>query len=985
MRNYLQFITTPTADTPGTTLLLQFDNKRYLFGGLSEGVQRACIEQGVRLLKLSDVFITGRTEWRNVGGLLGMILTLADAGASSLAGAVEDQRKRLVNKAKQQNGGQVDQELLQQQLAEFTEKEKPRLALHGTRNLNYLMATARRFIFRQGMPLTAHESVVDGASQNGEDIAQKQPFFQDDNIKVWSVCVAPEDPTSSSLNRAKSPRKRSFDQMHERDTSASPSTNPPEDLQTLVKDVVHHMFDSDWRRDALFEQKLRDQINTTAQLFVRQGNQIQKYTGPIPDGKNEVPDITVLIRKPWPGAMIEALPPTQPAKEAVSYIVRNHPQRGKFDPKKAESLAISDKKLYSQLTHGESVQNDNGETITPEMVMGPSRVGGGAAIIDIPSVDYVQPLISRPEWASKELMLGVGVFIWNLGPGVATSPALKQFMEQHSECKHIISSPETGPNRLHFDSVAESTVRLSTVDPARYILPYHNNTPWVQLPEPFVLADRGLVVDLEPAVLVKPQPQPYLDEAAIKAEVSPEVAQVAALAHDDIEKDQTALTEWANKVPQGDSEIITLGTGSALPSKYRNVSATLVRIPSWGNILLDCGENTLGQLKRVLPPYEFDNMLKDLRMIWISHMHADHHLGTVSVIRAWYETVHGAQPSNDTSPASSLFNAYRMFGTNRLAVVSDAPMIHWLWEYSQVEDYGYSRLAPLEISRNTPSKNQISLMDWFSPPDSTAPEDPLAVFERPSEKTRRRRVPASLLNLSDIQAVGVNHCHGARAVSITLPSGFKVSYSGDCRPSWDFVSIGQNSTVCIHEATFDDELSGDALAKRHSTTSEALGVASKMNAKACVLTHFSQRYQKVPVLEYTEDGHSAADAVKLTTETENTDADDDDDVDMAPNTDTAIPDEDEETRGAEPGPAKTTVKLKAGTDMKVCVAFDYMRVKVGEIAQMEKFTPALLELFADEERRKAAEKEKRGGNTEKEKGKGKKGGAEKKEKSKRNN
>jgi ribonuclease Z len=35
--------------------------------------------------------------------------------------------------------------------------------------------------------------------------------------------------------------------------------------------------------------------------------------------------------------------------------------------------------------------------------------------------------------------------------------------------------------------------------------------------------------------------------------------------------------------------------------------------------------------------------------------------------------------------------------------------------------------------------------------------------------------------------------------------------------------------------------------------------------------------------------------------------------------------------------------------MKVCVAFDYMKIKVGDIAQMEKYTNTLVALFAEEE------------------------------------
>ncbi len=44
--------------------------------------------------------------------------------------------------------------------------------------------------------------------------------------------------------------------------------------------------------------------------------------------------------------------------------------------------------------------------------------------------------------------------------------------------------------------------------------------------------------------------------------------------------------------------VTTLGTGSAAPSKYRNVISTLLQTPSSGTILLDAGESTYGLLRR---------------------------------------------------------------------------------------------------------------------------------------------------------------------------------------------------------------------------------------------------------------------------------------------------------------------------------------------------------------------------------------------------
>ncbi|MCI04880.1 zinc phosphodiesterase ELAC protein 2-like, partial [Trifolium medium] len=51
-------------------------------------------------------------------------------------------------------------------------------------------------------------------------------------------------------------------------------------------------------------------------------------------------------------------------------------------------------------------------------------------------------------------------------------------------------------------------------------------------------------------------------------------------------------------IRRDDLEIVLLGTGSSQPSKYRNVTSIYINLFSKGGVLLDCGEGTLGQLKR---------------------------------------------------------------------------------------------------------------------------------------------------------------------------------------------------------------------------------------------------------------------------------------------------------------------------------------------------------------------------------------------------
>ena len=61
---------------------------------------------------------------------------------------------------------------------------------------------------------------------------------------------------------------------------------------------------------------------------------------------------------------------------------------------------------------------------------------------------------------------------------------------------------------------------------------------------------------------------------------------------------ENTLPSCLENIKRDDLEIILLGTGSSQPSKYRNVSSIYINLFSKGGLLLDCGEGSLGQLKR---------------------------------------------------------------------------------------------------------------------------------------------------------------------------------------------------------------------------------------------------------------------------------------------------------------------------------------------------------------------------------------------------
>lgn len=58
-----------------------------------------------------------------------------------------------------------------------------------------------------------------------------------------------------------------------------------------------------------------------------------------------------------------------------------------------------------------------------------------------------------------------------------------------------------------------------------------------------------------------------------------------------------------------------------------------------------------------------------------------------------------------------------------------------------------------------------------------------------------------------------------------------------------------NVLVILLQATFEDDLIDEALAKNHSTTKEAIDMGSSAGVYRIVLTHFSQRYPKIPVID----------------------------------------------------------------------------------------------------------------------------------------
>jgi ribonuclease Z len=264
-----------------------------------------------------------------------------------------------------------------------------------------------------------------------------------------------------------------------------------------------------------------------------------------------------------------------------------------------------------------------------------SRTGTGFAICDLPSTDYLSDFLSSSEWADIEASRRrTGCFFWLLGENVASDLRFRKFVDSFSDAKHIIASPDTTLDRINYKSAAKCAALLSSIDPE--IFPQLQlDTVSVQRTSDMIGETLlpGLQWQIEPRWELRSEniERAFNDEEVL--EHIPSSLQAAISTYR-----QRSSASILRDIPGGDVEVYTLGTGSSLPSKHRNVSSTLIRIPQVGSVLLDCGEGTLGQLKRLFTSAsgELSNVLIDLKLIYISHLHADHHLGTTSILREKY-------------------------------------------------------------------------------------------------------------------------------------------------------------------------------------------------------------------------------------------------------------------------------------------------------------------------------------------------------------
>ncbi|KEG07720.1 ribonuclease Z [Trypanosoma grayi] len=343
----------------------------------------------------------------------------------------------------------------------------------------------------------------------------------------------------------------------------------------------------------------------------------------------------------------------------------------------------------------------------------------------------------------------------------------------------------------------------------------------------------------------------------------------------------------------GGGALTFLGTGSAVPSKYRNVSGTYLEVmyhPRQGTalrraiVVLDFGEGSAGQLAMLWGGEALQRFVHDLAFVFISHAHADHHLGLLSLLELRHRVLlaaSGTEHSKDSSSSS--------IRTEPLLVVCPQEVHEFLLEtwgccaaYRKwLQEEVVFDIIPAERCRGDAEKRFASdapvLLPRLNALCARLHNDTATGTSTPAAGVAAESHASSPL-LWAAEVFPVHHPANAHALLLRFPappgSGGTVAsrvllFSGDTRPSQLLIERCRHFTrascnsgmqqqeeqneggelfLCLHEATFGEGCEEEAVRKCHSTLSEALHVAAAVAARHVVLNHFSQRYPKLPAL-----------------------------------------------------------------------------------------------------------------------------------------
>ncbi|XP_041474143.1 zinc phosphodiesterase ELAC protein 2-like [Lytechinus variegatus] len=704
----LQIIGNGSIDCPPSVLVIS-DTSRYLFN-CGEGTQRLLMECGTRnLSKLEHIFLT-RMTWENVGGAIGMTITLKNIGI-------------------------------------------PQVTMYGPPNMEE---------FKKALQIFAKHEAID---------INLKPYsegpFKNETMVVTTV------PLFSTNNESTA---ESTETEHAQEDDGCPETSDGEDDVSLMPDD-----------DLGIKRKAAGPLDVIADMNVKPQNM---------------------------GSSAKKRKTERPPDMTIAYICKLHDKPGKLLAQKAVQMGLKPNLHFEHVKSGKSVTLDDGRVIKAEDVLGPVTPGQVFIVIECPSEDFIEPVVSSD--AFNGYFGGCGDDTASLVLHMCPEEVLKDERYQQwisrfgTDTEHVIFNESCESLRL--DASRGQQTLLNQIHEGIFpVLPSHSLKATPTPPQIKINGSKSTVkleyaeiynkLHLKPAkgwerdFIISEDKQRYLNELGPLKEFQESLKTLKA---------SPEMNGHTESMDQKYPEVLFLGTGSAMPNKARNVSGILLNFSENKSMIMDCGEGTFGQLCRYYGD-KVDDVIASIQCIFISHIHADHHAGLINLLKHWKRVT----DSDDSG--------------NNLILIGPKRMFIWLNLFNAHCESFIKRTRFVELADL--NNNQQG------------------------ERSRHEASLLSRFNLKEFNTVYVRHCAHAFGVTLTHQDGWKMVYSGDTMPCDNLIKAGKGADLLIHEATLEDGMEEEAKKKRHSMISEAIEVGQAMEAKFLLLTHFSQRYPKVPLIQ----------------------------------------------------------------------------------------------------------------------------------------
>jgi ribonuclease Z len=542
---------------------------------------------------------------------------------------------------------------------------------------------------------------------------------------------------------------------------------------------------------------------------------------------------------------------------AMSYVCIPQLKARPFLPAKAKALGLKPGPNFGLLQKGLSVMHE-GKEIKPEDVLGDQPPASCIAILYLPTLEHASCLTQNSKLLAQlndkdDKILTLVVHILGDCKIISSNFYQKFIKSLDSKIVHIFDCPETNIkfmlnegkhkikyilNKVDKDFFDNSMFKLEDTSPKQDLYNLIKKTNNI------IASFSGFEYSLYPIdkrkVLQEKIYEPFIYKNEAFQKFATNIDKIfGQLTHEEIPK-----TEGMFK---NEPRVLFLGTVSMKPGIYRNVSSIMLQLHNGSNILLDCGEGTYQQLYDHFGEKQCDNIVENIKLIFITHKHGDHMLGTMKVL----SEIDKLKKYRGVDP-----NSY----DDLIFLVAPKTILKWLAS-SIGSDLEYCKqVILLNCSEIDPNINKV--YDQY-----IRKENPYNGFKDVDTVTEYKQIEDKILQYHNkvtedrvdhyfnyinkhlginLYAIEVFHCDESFGCFVEdTEKAWKISYSGDTRPCNNFWNYSMNSSLFIHESTFDDELQTHALEKMHTTFGEAIKMGETNKSWRTALTHVSPRYIKV--------------------------------------------------------------------------------------------------------------------------------------------